>query len=112
MNVSVNMHVNANVRHKGSGRLRRLVNRRGWLKDEDSSDENRSCSKREIVYATWKKNELVRGNNLNVKEPRLEKQRGEEKQVKASCPKTQRTFLHDLSLLPILRGYHKGMLRT
>ena len=48
-NLSLNMHVNANVRHKGNGRLRRLVNRKGWPKDEDSSDESHTCSRKEIV---------------------------------------------------------------
>ena len=82
--VSVNVHLNVNVKCRVNGRLRRLVNRRGWLKDEDSSDENRSCSRKEIVYATWKKNELVRGNSVNVKELKQGKRRGEEKLVKAS----------------------------
>ena len=113
-NASVNVYVNmnANAKHKGNGRLRSLVNRRGWLKDEDSSDENRSCSKKEIACAAWKKNELVKGNNVNVKEPKQGKRRGEGKLIKASCPKTRRTFLHDLFLLPIPGGHHRGMLKT
>ena len=41
-NVGVNMHVNVTVKHKGNGSWRRLVNRKGWLRDGDSSDENRS----------------------------------------------------------------------
>ena len=69
-NVSVNVHVNANVKHRGNGRLRRLVNRRVRLKDEDRSDENRSCNKKEMVSANWKKNEFVRENNVSVKEPK------------------------------------------
>ena len=48
-NVSVNMQVNVSVRHKGNGSWRRLVNRKGWLRDEDSSDESQSCSRKEIV---------------------------------------------------------------
>ena len=48
-NVSVNVHVNVSVRRKGNGSWMRLVNRRGWLRDEDSSDESQSCSRKEIV---------------------------------------------------------------
>ena len=92
--------------------MRRLASRKGWLKDEDSNDGNQSCSKKEIVYATWKKNEFVRGNNVNVKEPKQGKRRGEWKLIKASCLKTRRTFLQDLPLLPIPGGHHRGMLKT
>ena len=106
---NVKLHVNVSVRRKGNGSWRRLVNRKGWLRDEDSSDESRSCSKKEIVYANWKNNELVRGSNVSVREPERGKWRGEEKLVKASCPKTRRTFLHDLSLPPIPGGHHRGI---
>ena len=51
-NASVNTHVNVSVKHKDNGSWRRLVNRKGWLMDGVSRDGNRSCSKREIVYAT------------------------------------------------------------
>ena len=75
-NVSVNMHVNVSVKHKGNGSWRRLVNRKGWLRDEDSSDESQSCNKKEIVLANWKKNELVRENNVSVKEPEQGRRKG------------------------------------
>ena len=48
-NGSVNVHVNVSVRCKGSGSWMRLGNRRGWLRDEGSSDESQSCSRKEIV---------------------------------------------------------------
>ena len=48
-NVRVNVHVNVSVRRKGKGSLMRLVNRRRWLRDEGSSDESSSCSRKEIV---------------------------------------------------------------
>ena len=110
-NVNVNVNANANAKRRGSGRLKRLVNRKGWLKDEDSSDENRSCSKKEIACAAWKKNKLVKENNVSVKEPKQGKRRGEEKLVKASFLKIRRTFLQYLSLLPIPGGHSRGMLK-
>ena len=82
------------------------------LKHEDSSEEIRSCSKREIVYATWKKNELVRGNNVSVKEPRQGKWKGEGKRINASCPKMRKILFHELALLPILRGCHSVLCKT
>ena len=75
-NVSVNVHVNASVKCKGNRRLRRLVSRRERRKDKDSSDESRSCSKRDIVYATWKRSELIRGNNVSVRGPKQGERRG------------------------------------
>ena len=48
-NGNVKLHVNVSVRRKGSGSWMRLGNRRGWLRDEDSSDESQSCSRKEIV---------------------------------------------------------------
>ena len=67
-NVIVNVHVNVSVRRKGNGSWMRLVNRRGLLRDEDSSDERRSCNRKEIVWANWKKNEPARESNVNVTE--------------------------------------------
>ena len=48
-NGNVKLHVNVSVRRKGSRSWMRLGNRRGWLIDEDSSDEKRSCNRKEIV---------------------------------------------------------------
>ena len=48
-NVSVNVHVNVSVRCKGNGSWMRLVNRRGWMRDEDNNDESQNCRRKEIV---------------------------------------------------------------
>ena len=48
-NGSVNVHVNVSVRRKGSESWMRLGNRRGWLRDEGSSDKSQSCSRKEIA---------------------------------------------------------------
>ena len=46
---NVKLHVNGSVRRKGSGSWMRLGSRRGWLIDEDSSNESQSCSRKERV---------------------------------------------------------------
>ena len=109
-NGNVKLHVNVSVRRKGSGSWMRLGNRKGWLTGEDSSDEKRSCNRKEIAWANWKKNEPARGSNVNSKEPEQGRQKGGWKLVRVSCLRIQRTFLHDLYLLPILEGHHKGIL--
>ena len=75
-NGNVKLHVNVSVRRKGSGSWMRLGNRRGWLTGEDSSDEKRSCNRKEIVWANWKKNEPARESNVNVTELEQGKRRG------------------------------------
>ena len=67
-NRNVKLHVNGNVTHKGNGSWIRLENRKGWLTGEGSSDEKRSCNRKEIVWANWKKNEPARESNVNVTE--------------------------------------------
>ena len=68
-NGNVKLHMNRNVTHKGNRSWMRLGNRKGWLTGEDSSDEKRSCNRKEIVWANWKKNEPARESNVSVKEP-------------------------------------------
>ena len=109
-NGNVKLHVNVNVTHKGNRSWMRLGNRKGWLTGEDSSDEKRSCNRKEIVWANWKKNEPARESNVNGKEPEQGRQKGGWKLVRVSCLRTQRTFLHDPYLLPTLEGHHKGIL--
>ena len=75
-NGNVKLHVNVNVTHKGNRSWMRLGNRKGWLTGEDSSDKKRSCNRKEIVWANWKKNELARESNVNVKELEQGKRRG------------------------------------
>ena len=48
-NGNVKSHVNVNVTHKGNRSWMRLGNRRGWLIDEDSSNERQSCNRKDIV---------------------------------------------------------------
>ena len=75
-NGNVKLHVNGNVTHKGNRSWMRLGNRKGWLTGEDSSDEKRSCNRKEIVWANWKKNEPARESNVNVTELEQGKRRG------------------------------------
>ena len=109
-NGNVKLHVNVSVTHKGSRSWMRLGNRRGWLTDEDSSDEKRSCNRKEIVWTNWKTNEPARESNVNGKEPEQGRQKGGWKLVRVSCLRTQRTFLHDPYLLPTPESHHKGIL--
>ena len=106
----VKLHVNVSVRRKGRSGWMRLGNRREWLIDENSSDERQNCNRKEIVKANWKKNEPARESNVKLKEPEQGRQKGGWKLVRVSCPRTQRTFLDDLYLLPILEGHHRGKL--
>ena len=75
-NRNVKLHVKGNVIHKGNGSWTRLGSRKGWLTGEGSSDEKRSCNRKEIVWANWKKNEPARESNVNVTELEQGKQRG------------------------------------
>ena len=68
-NRNVKLHAKGNVTHKGNERWVRLGNKKGWQTGEGSSDEKRSCNRKEIVWANWKKNEPARESNMNVKEP-------------------------------------------
>ena len=75
-NRNVKLHVKGNVIHKGNGSWMRLGSRKGWLTGEGSSDEKRSCNRKEIVWANWKKNEPARESNVNVTELEQGKRRG------------------------------------
>ena len=109
-NGNVKSHVNVSVTHKSNRSWMRLGNRRRWLTDEDSSDEKRSCNRKEIVWANWKKNEPARESNVNVTELEQGMRRGGWKPVKVSCLRTRRTFHRRPYLLPTLGDHHKGML--
>ena len=69
-NRNVKSHVKGNVTHKGKGSWMRLGSRKGWLTGGGSSDERRSCNRKEIAWVNWKKNEPARENNVNVIEPK------------------------------------------
>ena len=69
-NRNVKSNVKGSVMHKGRGSWMRLGSRKGWLTGGDSSDEKRSCNRKEIVWVNWKKNEPARENNASVIEPK------------------------------------------
>ena len=108
-NRNVKSHVKGSVMHKGRGSWMRLGNRRGWLTGEYSSDERRSCNRKEIVWASWKKNEPARENSVSVIEAKRGKPKGEWRPIKVSCLRTRRTFLRGPCLPPTLEDYHRGV---
>ena len=69
-NRNVKLHVKGNVTHRGKGSWMRLGSRKGWLTGGGSSDERRSCNRKEIAWVNWKKNEPARENNVSVIEPK------------------------------------------
>ena len=49
-NRNVKSHVKGSVTHKSRGSWMRLGSRKGWLTGGGSSDEKRSCNRKEIVW--------------------------------------------------------------
>ena len=108
-NRNVKSHVKGNVMHKGRGSWMRLGNRKGWPRDEGNSDGKQSCSRKEIVWVNWKKNEPARENSVSVIEFKRGKPKGGWRLVRVSCLRTRRIFLCDPSLPPTLEDYHRGV---
>ena len=75
-NRNVKSHVKGSVTHKGRGNWMRLGNRKGWPRDEGNSDGKQSCSRKEIVWVNWRKNEPARENSVSV----IESKRGKPKE--------------------------------
>ena len=75
-NRNVKLRVKGSVTHKGRGNWMRLGSRKGWLTDEGSSDGKQSCSRKEIVWVNWRKNEPARESNVNVEEREQGERRG------------------------------------
>ena len=108
-NRNVKSHVKGNVMHKGRGSWMRLGNRKGWPRDEGNSDGKQSCSRKEIVWVNWRKNEPARENSVSVIESKRGKPKGGWRLVKVSCLRIRRTFLRGPSLPPTLEDYHRGV---
>jgi hypothetical protein len=108
-NRNVKSHVKGSVMHKGRGSWMRLGNRKGWPRDEGNSDGKQSCSRKEIVWVNWRKNEPARENSVSVIESKRGKPKGGWRLVRVSCLRTRRIFLCDPSLPPTLEDYHRGV---
>ena len=108
-NRNVKSHVKGNVMHKGRGSWMRLGNRKGWPRDEGNSDGKQSCSRKEIVWVNWKKNEPARENSVSVIESKRGKPKGGWRLVMVSCLRIWRIFLRGPSLPPTLEDYHRGV---
>ena len=108
-NRNVKLHVKGSATCKGKGSWMRLGSRKGWLTGGGSSDEKRSCNKKEIVWVNWKKNEPARENSMSVIESKRGKPKGGWRLVRVSCRRTWRIFLSDPSLPPTLEDYHRGV---
>ena len=75
-NRNVKSHVKGSVMHRGRESWMRLGNRKGWPRDEGNSDGKQSCSRKEIVWVNWRKNEPARENSVSV----IESKRGKPKE--------------------------------
>ena len=108
-NRNVKSHVKGSATHKGRGNWMRLGNRKGWLRDEGSSEGKQSCNRKEIVWVNWKKNESARENSVSVLESKRGRLKGGWRLIKVSCLRIRRTFLRSPCLLLTLEDHHRGV---
>ena len=108
-NRNVKSHVKGSMMHKGRGNWMRLGNRKGWPRDEGNSDGKQSCSRKEIVWVNWRKNEPARENSVSVIESKRGKLKGGWRLIKVSCLRIRRTFLRGPRLPPTLEDHHRGV---